>query len=358
MLYIGGFLIYNIEMFNWLKKHFIPHEGNDHQPGILRDNSVRMLMVLVFILEIGLFVLPFVSVLNLSNTFTASVLPAVLDDLTNQNREELKLDPLIISPFLNRIAELKAQDMASKGYFAHVSPEGKTPWYWFDQVGYKYEYAGENLAIDFTDSKDVTVAWMNSPTHKANIIKKAYTEIGTGIATGTYEGSPTVFVAQVYAKPAVSTPKKISVTKTEVLMASTTKNISASTSAKVLGSEIAVTGEVSQKATTTPALFVPIVDKKPVEMVFSNGFIDEYLTSPRHIASVAFMIIAILIALALIFKMFIRMDKRHPRLITNGLVLLIVICGLYAGNNYISQTKLMTTTSFTSFDSVETLLNK
>lgn len=99
---------------------------------------------------------------------------------------------------------MKAQDMATKGYFAHTSPEGKkTPWYWLKQVGYQYQYAGENLAINFTDSKDVTNAWMNSPTHKANIVKDKYTEVGTGIATGLYEGRETVFVAQVYANPIV-----------------------------------------------------------------------------------------------------------------------------------------------------------
>ena len=61
---------------------------------------------------------------------------------------------------------MKAQDMATLGYFAHVSPDGKTPWYWIEKVGYDYQYAGENLAINFSDSKDVTNAWMASPLHK------------------------------------------------------------------------------------------------------------------------------------------------------------------------------------------------
>src|ERR1035437_4283512 len=189
-------------MLNWLKKHFIPHEGNDHQPHFLRTKNIRFLVLFVFLLELGIYVVPYIPVLSpIDNNYLAAVLPAVLDDLSNQNRQANNLNVLTVNPLLNRAAELKAQDMAQKGYFAHISPDGKAPWYWFNLVGYKYEYAGENLAVDFTDSKDVTLAWMNSPTHRANIMKNAYTEMGTGIASGVYEGNPTFFVVQVYGKP-------------------------------------------------------------------------------------------------------------------------------------------------------------
>jgi uncharacterized protein YkwD len=91
--------------------------------------------------------------------------------------------------------------MAAKSYFAHVSPEGVKPWHWLDVAGYRYDYAGENLALNFTDSQDVADAWMRSPTHRSNLLKSAYTEIGTGVATGTYQGSEAVFIVQLYARP-------------------------------------------------------------------------------------------------------------------------------------------------------------
>lgn len=308
-------------------------------------------MVFVLVLEIGLFVLPYISVFNLSNTFTTSILPAVLDDLTNKNREKQHLAVLAVNPELNKVAELKAHDMASKGYFAHTSPEGKTPWYWFNQVGYKFEYAGENLAIDFTDSQDVTVAWMNSPTHKANIIKRAYTEIGTGIATGTYEGNPTIFVAQVYAKPSgtISNSRSVKVLSDVAVSPKADNNINSTSSPRVLGSETVVV----TASNTVPVLAEPIVEKKPLETGFTTNMLDKYLTSPRHILNLVLIVLGVLIALALIFKLFMRVDKRHPRLITNGLILLIVIFGIYALNNYFAKEKTMTTTSFTSFDSLE-----
>ena len=89
--------------------------------------------------------------------------------------------------------------MAEKGYFAHTSPEGVAPWHWLKQVGYEYSYAGENLAIRFSDSDKLVQAWLSSPTHRANILKENFTHIGVGVATGTYQGKETLFVAQFFA---------------------------------------------------------------------------------------------------------------------------------------------------------------
>ena len=307
-------------MIKWFKKHFIPHEGNDHQPHFLRGKNIRFVVLIVFLIELGVFTLPYVSVLNpANNNFIAAVLPAVLDNLSNQKRQSQHLTVLSISPLLNKVAELKAKDMADKSYFAHISPDGKTPWYWFNLVGYKYDYAGENLAVDFTDSQDVTTAWMNSPTHRANIVKNAYTEMGTGIASGTFEGRPTVFVAQVYGRP-----------KNFVIVNGATKvvtNILTASTSKVLGASTEVT-TVAGPSTT---------------------IFEKYLTSPRHIANIVFIILGILVALALFFKLFIRMDKKHPILITNGLIVLVLIIGVYSVNNYMAKSKTATNTSFIGF---------
>ena len=52
------------------------------------------------------------------------------------------------SDMLQEAAEKKAQDMIENNYFAHTSPQGKTPWHWVEESGYDYRYAGENLAIN------------------------------------------------------------------------------------------------------------------------------------------------------------------------------------------------------------------
>lgn len=140
-----------------------------------------------------------------SDWLVSTVLPAVVTELTNEQRSQFSQQPLVRSELLDQAAKLKAEDMAKNSYFAHHSPDGISPWYWFQKVGYTYAFAGENLAVHFNDSKMVVDAWMNSPTHKANIIKNEYTEIGIGTAKGVYEGYDTVFVVQLFGTPAKTT---------------------------------------------------------------------------------------------------------------------------------------------------------
>ena len=131
----------------------------------------------------------------------SAIYGAVLVNLTNQNRIAANISELKVSPILEKAAQMKADDMASKNYFAHNTPEGLTPWYWFDQAGYKYIYAGENLAVNFEDSEDVETAWMNSKTHWLNIMNPKFKEIGIATSTGLYKGRQAVFVVQMFGAP-------------------------------------------------------------------------------------------------------------------------------------------------------------
>lgn len=138
----------------------------------------------------------------LRNPQVAAVVSSVLVELANKDRAENGLGALAVNHALVEIAQAKANDMAKKGYFAHTSPEGIDPWYWFRKVGYDYMNAGENLAVNFSDSSDVERAWMDSPTHRDNILSDTYTEIGIAIAEGEYEGRPATFVVQMFGSPA------------------------------------------------------------------------------------------------------------------------------------------------------------
>lgn len=138
-----------------------------------------------------------------SSVFEAlsSVYASVLVNLTNKNRASANLSELKVNPVLEKAAQMKADDMAAKGYFSHNTPDGKTPWYWFEQAGYKYEYAGENLAVNFEDSDDIETAWMNSPKHFTNIMNNKFIEIGIATSTGIYKGREAIFVVQLFGKP-------------------------------------------------------------------------------------------------------------------------------------------------------------
>ena len=104
--------------------------------------------------------------------------------------------------------------MFGENYWAHNSPSGKTPWDFIIGAGYKYLYAGENLAKNFSDSDGVVQAWMESPSHRENLMRSQYDEIGFAIVNGRLEGEETTLVVQMFGKPqggsaAVSVPQAI-----------------------------------------------------------------------------------------------------------------------------------------------------
>lgn len=131
----------------------------------------------------------------------SAIYASVLVNLTNKDRLANKVGELKVNPLLEKAAQMKADDMATKGYFAHNTPDGKTPWYWVEQAGYQYKYAGENLAVNFENSEDVETAWMNSRGHFLNIINPKYEEIGIATSTGTYKGRTAIFVVQMFGTP-------------------------------------------------------------------------------------------------------------------------------------------------------------
>lgn len=179
-----------------LKNLFIPCEENKFKPDFLERASIGVMLVLILL---SFAIANIQSLIWIgSDWMVSTILPAVIVDLTNDERSGEKLNLLKRSDVLDAAAKLKAEDMAENEYFAHNSPTGVTPWHWFDQVSYNFIYAGENLAVHFTDSSEVVEAWMKSPLHRENIMNGTYAEIGVGTAKGMYKGVPTIFVVQLF----------------------------------------------------------------------------------------------------------------------------------------------------------------
>jgi hypothetical protein len=139
------------------------------------------------------------------NIFFADITESSLENLVNQTRQSMGLQPLIENQKLSEAAKLKAQNMVENNYFSHTSPNGTTPWHWFSKVGYNYKYAGENLAIGFYDSSEVFDAWINSPSHRTNLLNPNYKEEGIAVLHGFGPNNATVVVQLLgSAKPTSS----------------------------------------------------------------------------------------------------------------------------------------------------------
>ncbi|MCR4334032.1 MAG: CAP domain-containing protein [Patescibacteria group bacterium] len=292
-------------LLHHLHDYFFPHPRNNYRPHLFSVVSVAVLVCAVVIFEAGYLVQT--KIVFLKTDFLASVLPGALVVLTNQDRTTLGLAGVIEDPLLNKAAQAAAEDMANKGYFAHVSPDGKDPWYWLNQVGYTYSYAGQNLAVNFTDSTNVESAWMESPTHRANILKPQYTQVGFGTANGLYEGKETTFVVEFFATPASTVAEKVAVApaKSAPLEQETT-----TAPVRVLGIETSGGVVTVAPAPTEPNWFVRL------------------LASPLSTLVSVFTALLIIIAVSFTFAFFMRGKMLHPRIAISGALLLVFISAL------------------------------
>lgn len=108
-------------------------------------------------------------------------------ELTNQERAKNGLKPLTLDTALSKVARAKSQDMQSKGYFSHTSPTYGSPFDMMKKFGITYRTAGENIAKGQPTPEAVVKAWMESPGHRANILKADFTHIGVGhVASGNH----------------------------------------------------------------------------------------------------------------------------------------------------------------------------
>lgn len=185
---------------NAIKNFFWPSGQNHYQPTILSDKTIAVILLLFLFTQIFLSI-EFI-VLRQGDLF-ADISTQQTLMLINKIREEYGLNPLQENPALEQAALEKAQDMIKNRYFDHFSPSGVSPWYWIKKNGYNYHYAGENLAMNFIDTEEVIRGWLNSPSHRDNLLNKNYQEIGVAVVNGdlTNEGINQTIVVTMFGSP-------------------------------------------------------------------------------------------------------------------------------------------------------------
>ncbi len=348
-----------------IKNHFIPNPENEHKPYILRSRVIVFVLAIAMIGELG-FVFGSTYLIPRSKLYGIVQANALVDE-TNQNRVDNNVPALQVNALLQAAAQEKANDMASKGYFAHTSPQGLTPWYWFQNVGYSFDYAGENLAVNFTDSKDVTAAWMNSPEHRANILSTDFTQIGIATAQGIYEGKSATFVVEEFGTPApaaapiafVNTASAQSVPTTgpipqTVTIARATKAAAAPVKKPMVKPAAVVPTIIAMRDSVTTSSTQSFVAVKGVQTQASNiatqdatatqnipvaaatiaadpvrqsNWLQRAFSNPKTLANDFYIFLMALFGIAVILNVFIKIRVQYPRLIASGLAV-IVISGL------------------------------
>jgi len=139
-------------------------------------------------------------------TENLSELRAEALDLVNGSRAEAGLPELAASDVLDRAAQGHATDMLERDFYAHVTPDGETP---FDRFlaagGNRWAVSGENIATcegcptppDTDRLRGFHEGWMQSPRHRENILSKGFDNFGFGIAGEDDE----IYAVQTFSGP-------------------------------------------------------------------------------------------------------------------------------------------------------------
>ncbi len=168
--------------------------------------------------------------------------------------------------------------------------------------------------INFFDSKDVVNAWMNSESHKENILDTHFTEIGIGTAHGIYKGKEALFVVQFFATPSISSNGEEIVSRP---MERAEASITPKTSQGVAGTAVSV-AQTSTNVESHSSLF---------QQIFST---------PRGMNTYVLLVLLTIIALGFVLNIFVKIKIQHPPIIVHGAIMLMVIGSLLVINQYLA----------------------
>jgi hypothetical protein len=299
----------------WFGRMFFPSQKNLWKPQIFLPKNLFRLAVVLLIFKFVAF--SWLAYFPQTSNF-AVVTSAELIKMTNQARIAQGLDPLTVNAELVDAATKKATDMINQGYFSHTSPKGLSPWYWFTKAGYRYSAAGENLAKGFRESEYVHQAWMNSPTHKANILNETYKDIGVAVVSGTIDGKETVVAVQLFGKQIttqVATGAKASTKPTKTQPTPTITPDANKT-------------EVPAKVTVPVSK--PIVQGEEVELLKSPEVSKEgsALFKSDIWTNSVFMIVLGIVSLILMLSFFINIKIQYPKMILMVLIFIVLVAAI------------------------------
>lgn len=135
---------------------------------------------------------------------SAGEMPPLPDEITteavvalmNEYRAHNQLPPLTPDQRLMSAAEDRMREMEELAYWSHVSPEGRSPFFWVKYRSYRFTVVGENLARGFETSHLLVSSWMDSRGHRENILEARYRHVGVAVieggTTGRYPGKSVV----------------------------------------------------------------------------------------------------------------------------------------------------------------------
>jgi hypothetical protein len=276
----------------------------------------------------------------------ANIASNVLIDMANNARSQSKVGMLVRNKKLDYAANLKVSDMIKNKYFSHNSPDGTTPWYFIHEAGYDFVYAGENLAINFFESIDVQNAWMNSETHRANLLNTKFKEIGVATREGLYNGANSIYIVQMFGTE--STPKVENVfSDYKKDVDATKKVVEDSRMANIFQRQKDETEREDVKVIVESKDFIAAVNlnnKENTEAKVAGvesyaSFWDRLVFNSSYYIQIIYFFVLGLIIFAFLCRIFIEYERQHYRHIWYSFAFMVLIMVLaYLNHNFIIST--------------------
>jgi uncharacterized protein YkwD len=180
------------------RHHLVPNPHTKQRATFLSQHFLALYALVLF---------TFISYTNQAHksmpgvlSYASNININTLLDETNKIRQQKGLSTLKMNQSLSNAAAKKAQHMFKNNYWAHVAPDGTEPWFFILNEKYDYSYAGENLAKNFNNSRDVVEAWYKSPSHRENLLNSNYDDIGFAVVNGVLDGYETTLVVQMFGR--------------------------------------------------------------------------------------------------------------------------------------------------------------
>lgn len=321
---------------------FVPNEKNCFLPQALRSQYLFWYGAGLLMIKIALVSL--ILVLPSTEIFSAITADRLIS-LINQARQVKNLSALTLNTSLNSVADLKVNDMLAKNYFDHTSPAGISPWYWFKQIGYNYLYAGENLAMGFTESDAVFQAWMNSPSHRDNILNPNYQEMGLAVKSGQIKDHSDTLAVLVFGKRQTSSPKKsvapTTPAKTPIVKSTPTvsakpSNVPSPTALKTTPLSSATSSNAPSRSPVAlaeqTATFSSSPSIKPennsmalaVKIAYAPRVLGAFTSKSDEIFKSLYLYFTLFLAIALLVNIFVKIRIQHwPTIIATTLIIIL-----------------------------------
>ncbi|MBU4217019.1 CAP domain-containing protein [Candidatus Parcubacteria bacterium] len=163
------------------------------KPSLKKINIDYFLTYPLIFIILGIFLLPKLA-------FLSSITEQNIINLTNKERVSLSIPALTTNELLTKAAYAKAKSIVESQTFQHDIGDKRFS-SWIKGVDYKYTYVGENLALDFTTSEGTIKAWLNSPSHKKNLLNDKFKETGVAVIEDKFQGKSTTIIVQIFGTP-------------------------------------------------------------------------------------------------------------------------------------------------------------